>query len=100
MRPFIHNVNDVELSHPNNHDPIIPAIARLEHRGHYPRIKNSRQLRALLREGQCGFPGGYPVMAITADGGLLCNKCIKENLESVLWSIKHNCNDGWLVEAS
>jgi hypothetical protein len=72
-------------------------MQRFEYRGHYQTIDNTRQLKALLREGQYAFPGGYAVIAYTSDGAALCNKCIKENLSSVLWSIRHNASDGWKV---
>ena len=29
------------------------------------------------------WPGGYPLFYITKDGGVLCSKCVNENLELV-----------------
>lgn len=34
----------------------------------------------------CAFPGGYPLIYICADGGILCPKCANENKEVYLTS--------------
>ena len=33
----------------------------------------------------------------TSDGAVLCFDCVRDNLASVIWSIRHNCSDGWKV---
>lgn len=90
----VFNCNNIEESHVLKNG----MITRFQYQGHYQEIDNTRKLKALLREGQYMCPGGYTVMACTSDGAVLCNKCIKENLSSVLWSIKNEVPDGWKVE--
>jgi len=43
------------------------------------------------------WPGGYELRAITADGALLCAKCLRENYEQVYRSTRDWANDGWQV---
>ena len=43
------------------------------------------------------FPGGYPLFAITNDGGDLCHKCCKDNYRIIRESQNNDCNDGWNV---
>jgi hypothetical protein len=45
------------------------------------------------------LPGGYEIFGITSDGALLCCDCMRQEFRSIVWSIKHNCNDGWKVVA-
>lgn len=42
--------------------------------------------------------GGYPIFAITTDGGCLCHQCVKDNYRIIRESQRDNCNDGWEVE--
>ena len=92
------NVNSWEETHlVKDKHAYAPYMSRLEYKYHYSDIDNTRKLKALLREGQYAFPGGYAVIAYTSDGGTLCNDCIKENLSSVLWSIRNDVSDGWKV---
>lgn len=60
-------------------------------------IETGVQLRATLRAGEFAWPGGYQMAFFTSDGALLCFDCVRENLESVTWSIRHDCADGWQV---
>lgn len=94
----IFNVTTLEETHlVKDKNAYAPYISRLEYKCHYQTIDNTRKLKALLREGQYSWPGGYAVIAYTSDGAALCNHCIKENLSSVLWSICNNVSDGWKV---
>lgn len=43
--------------------------------------------------------GGYPLFAITTDGGCLCPSCVKENYRIIRESQRDNCRDGWQVDA-
>lgn len=54
------------------------------------------QLKNALRE-KYAWPGGYEIVFYANDGELLCNKCVKENFKSVIWSMKNRVNDGWRV---
>jgi hypothetical protein len=65
----------------------------------FARITNGAQLRATLRAGENTFPGCYPMYMITSDGGALHFACVRDNLRSVLDSIRNKIDDGWRVQA-
>jgi len=54
-------------------------------------------LKAQLRSGAYAWPGGYPLFFITSDGAALSFDAVRENLRSVLWSMRNGVNDGWRV---
>ncbi len=58
---------------------------------------STKDLKAQLRFGAFAWPGGYPLFFITDDGAALSFDAVRENLRSVLWSIRHGVNDGWRV---
>ena len=62
-------------------------------------ISTAKDLKQALRSGPYAWPGGYPLYFITSDGAALSFKAVRENLRSVLWSIKNGVNDGWRVQA-
>lgn len=43
--------------------------------------------------------GGYEIVGITSDGGLLCCDCMRKEFKNICWSIIHNVSNGWKVEA-
>lgn len=46
------------------------------------------------------WPGGYPVFAITSDGGSLCFDCLKTERRAILEAIRNKDNtSGWRVVA-
>lgn len=45
------------------------------------------------------WPGGYPLFAITSDGGALCANCTRKKLGNIVTAIARNLHDGWNVEA-
>ena len=45
------------------------------------------------------WPGGYPLFAITTDGGCLCHKCVKDNYRIIRESQRDDSRDGWQVDA-
>jgi hypothetical protein len=55
------------------------------------------ELKQALRSGKYTWPGAYPLFFITSDGAALSFEAVRENLRSVLWSIKNKVNDGWRV---
>ena len=61
-----------------------------------PEILETKTLKPLLRQ-PYAWPGGYKLVFLTSDGGLLCHRCIKEEFKSVVWSIKNGVDDGWRV---
>ena len=97
MNTTIYNVTSKSEAHSLNSGRYQGMIGRFEYKWHYRDIDNVNKVKALLREGQYSWPGGYAVIAYTSDGGCLCNDCIRDNLTSVIWSIKNEVNDGWRV---
>ena len=57
----------------------------------------TNQLKGQLRSGEFAWPGGYPLYFITDDGEALSFGAVRENIKSVIWSIRHKVNDGWRV---
>jgi hypothetical protein len=57
----------------------------------------TNQLKAQLRSGEFAWPGGYQLYFITDDGAALSFEAVRENLKSVIWSIRHKVSDGWRV---
>ena len=70
---------------------------RTNYKKHTIYINNGSELCASLRAGQYVFPGGYEIGYWTHDGAMICADCVKDNLESVIWSIRNDCNDCWQV---
>lgn len=56
---------------------------------------DSIALRAAIRQKYTW--GGYDLIAVTSDGGLLCMGCCRKEYHLVAWSVRHACNDGWRV---
>jgi hypothetical protein len=56
----------------------------------------SRRLRDQLVESPYAWPGGYPMFAITSDGGALCHKCCKTEARSIGSTYG---SDGWAITA-
>ena len=61
---------------------------------------NVSEFRTAYRRGKYSWPGGYPVFAVTADGGCLCFDCLKSERREILEAIAHGLShSGWKVEA-
>ena len=41
------------------------------------------------------WPGGYQLVAIMRDGGILCVDCCEAEYKNILDSTKHGLEDGW-----
>lgn len=74
-----------------------PVTVRATFAQHYRHIENGSQLRATLRAGGFAWPGGYDLFFVTSDGAALCYSCVRDNLYSVLHSIRAEIDDGWRV---
>ena len=61
-------------------------------------MNNASHVKELIRQ-PYAWPGGYPLYAITSDGGVLCHKCCKSEFRSIVDSIHTDSSDGWKVEA-
>ncbi len=57
----------------------------------------TKQLKSQLRSGEFAWPGGYPLYFITSDGEAISFEAVRENLKSVIWSMRNKVNDGWRV---
>jgi len=57
----------------------------------------TQDLKKQLRAGEFAWPGGYPLYFVTDDGAALSFDAVRENIRSVLWSMRHGVNDGWRV---
>jgi hypothetical protein len=72
-------------------------VIRSNYKQTHRNIKTGPELCATLRAGEYAWPGGYQMALITNDSALLCFDCVREHLDSVIWSIHHSVNDGWQV---
>jgi hypothetical protein len=52
-------------------------------------------LNSILKE-PYAWPGGYERLLVTADGVLLCSKCVKSESHRILVDIQDGYNTGWL----
>jgi len=41
------------------------------------------------------WPGGYDIILIMNDGGILCNDCVKNNYRDILFDTKNKWSTGW-----
>jgi hypothetical protein len=66
----------------------------------YSRLRSiqlqSRKLRDQLVASPYAWPGGYPMFAITTDGGCLCHKCCASEHKSIGFTYG---SDGWAIAA-
>ena len=60
-------------------------------------IETTAQVKATLRAGEYTDVGGYPLYFVTSDGCALSFDAVRDNLVSVLDSVRTNSNDGWRV---
>ena len=60
------------------------------------RIKAVADVKRTIRQ-PYAWPGGYPLFAITDDGGALCVKCLEAEFTNVCHSTLHEIEDGWSV---
>jgi len=64
---------------------------------HHRDIETGVQVRSCLRAGEYAYPSGYRLFFITSDGAALSFAAVREQLESVIWSIRNDVDDGWRV---
>ena len=57
----------------------------------------TKELKTQLRSGEYAWPGGYPLFFIADDGESLSFEAVRDNLRSVIHSMRHGVNDGWRV---
>ena len=61
-------------------------------------MKTANHVKEFIRQ-PYAWPGGYPLFAITDDGGALCKDCCRSEFRNIVDSIHTDCSDGWKVEA-
>jgi len=66
---------------------------------HFRNITCGKELCACLRAGPFQWPGLYALYFLTDDGATLSFDAVRENLRSVIDSIRTKCSDGWRVVA-
>lgn len=64
------------------------------------KIDSGLQFRQTLRAGPYAWPGGYPILLICDDGGVLCFDCARSEARQIIRSIRDRVNDGWRVIGS
>ncbi len=68
-------------------------------RGHRS-IETVADMKSSLRNGPYAWPGGYSILYVTSDGGLLCSDCARKNFRHITDSIRNGSSDGWKVESA
>ena len=63
------------------------------------KIDNVKQYNLARKQMPYAWPGGYPLFAITQDGGALCAKCFEDERREIGAAIHHKSDDGWRVVA-
>lgn len=56
----------------------------------------NKKVKELIRQ-PYAWPGGYEKYAVTSDGAALCHVCVKEEVETIMYSTLHRMADGWQV---
>ena len=74
------------------------AVIRKDQARSYRLITNVNELKSTIRAGEYTFPGCYRLFFITSDGASLSFASVLENIDSVIWSIRNDVDDGWKVE--
>lgn len=57
------------------------------------------QITEQARQG-FAWPGGYELFFVTEDGGILCHKCVRAEIERIAEAICEDSDDGWRVTGS
>jgi hypothetical protein len=65
----------------------------------FGRHETPRDAALYVMRHQYAWPGGYHLMIITSDGGLICGKCAKDNARQILESTRDDSGDGWQATA-
>lgn len=73
------------------------GTVRAEFARHHREIETGAQVRSCLRAGEYAWPGGYRCFFLTSDGAALSFAAVREQLASVIWSIRNDVDDGWRV---
>lgn len=66
------------------------AVIREKYECHHGVITNGKKLCATLRAGPYAWPGGYPLFIGNNCGEATHFECVKENLSSIIYDLRHN----------
>jgi hypothetical protein len=58
----------------------------------------TKQVKEFIRD-PYAWPGGYPMFALTDDGGVLCKDCTRSEWPAICDSMRSGLSDGWRVVA-
>lgn len=61
--------------------------------------KVPQQIKEAIRR-KYAWPGGYPLFLLMSDGAALCCDCGKKEYRQIVYSIRHNLQDGWQVNGA
>lgn len=64
---------------------------------HHSTIATGLQYRETLRAGPYAWPGGYPLILVCDDGGVLCFECGRSEAPQILRAIRGKEGNGWRV---
>ena len=70
---------------------------RYNYSRHHRTITTTQDLLATLRAGEYAWPGGYQLYFTTSDGAALSFDAVRDNLVSVIYALRGDVHDGWLV---
>ncbi len=65
------------------------AVVREKFEYHHREITNGKELCATLRAGPYAWPGGYPLFIGDSSGEVAHFECVKENLSSIIYDLRH-----------
>jgi hypothetical protein len=71
---------------------------RKQYRYAFQGIQSLAQVKATLRYGSCGWPGGYPLYFTTRDGAALCFDCVEKEFRQIAWDFLNDASTGWRIE--
>lgn len=55
--------------------------------------------QTVLEVGAYAWPGGYPIFYLAEDNGVLCPKCVEENLDQCIGDPEETFHDQWKIVA-
>ena len=60
-------------------------------------LETAREVAACIRSGEYVWPGGYRLYFFTTDGACLSFDAVIENWYQVVYSMRHEIDDGWRI---
>lgn len=75
----------------------VKTTGRLEGRRQVEHLPTGLAALQIAARDQYGWPGGYEIVVITTDGGLICSKCVRTEYAQLYPSTRDLAGDGWEV---